>query len=258
MKMTFRSLLAIGLISVSSSILQAALVITPTLTQDNGNWPSLPIGYSLFDDGTKGHYDAFSLTIHGDPGEQITSASLTFRFRGLFDDSVAFDLNGDGTIDWVGDYFHLIASYSGGGAYTPWSNESDPLNTVVSLTIGQTGSSAQLYVYGQPITLGLSSNSDANLVNNLSNITLSNLGLPSVIPGTGNATTTTSIRIGFVNTSGAGFGYPAISSADFGISPAGVPEPSQVAASLLVLGGIGGYVYLKRRKAMKAVSRLNA
>jgi hypothetical protein len=30
-----------------------------------------------------------------------------------------------------------------------------------------------------------------------------------------------------------------------------VPEPGQVAASLLLLGGIGGYVFLKRRKAAK-------
>ena len=31
-----------------------------------------------------------------------------------------------------------------------------------------------------------------------------------------------------------------------------IPEPSQVAASLLLLGGIGGYVFLKRRKSAKA------
>jgi hypothetical protein len=33
---------------------------------------------------------------------------------------------------------------------------------------------------------------------------------------------------------------------------AAVPEPGQVAASLLLLGGIGGYVFLKRRKVVKA------
>ena len=33
---------------------------------------------------------------------------------------------------------------------------------------------------------------------------------------------------------------------------AAVPEPGQVAASLLLLGGIGGYVFLKRRKSAKA------
>jgi hypothetical protein len=35
---------------------------------------------------------------------------------------------------------------------------------------------------------------------------------------------------------------------------AAVPEPGQVAASLLLLGGIGGYVFLKRRKAAKAAA----
>ncbi len=34
-------------------------------------------------------------------------------------------------------------------------------------------------------------------------------------------------------------------------SPAAVPEPGQVAASLLLLAGIGGYVFVKRRKAAK-------
>jgi hypothetical protein len=33
--------------------------------------------------------------------------------------------------------------------------------------------------------------------------------------------------------------------------PSSVPEPGQVAASLLLLSGIGGYVFLKRRKAAK-------
>jgi hypothetical protein len=35
------------------------------------------------------------------------------------------------------------------------------------------------------------------------------------------------------------------------VAPATVPEPGQVAASLLLLGGIGGYVFVKRRKAAK-------
>ena len=35
------------------------------------------------------------------------------------------------------------------------------------------------------------------------------------------------------------------------VGPAGVPEPGQVAASLLLLAGVGGYVFMKRRKAAK-------
>jgi len=37
-------------------------------------------------------------------------------------------------------------------------------------------------------------------------------------------------------------------------TPSTVPEPGQVAASLLLLGGIGGYVFLKRRKAAKVAA----
>jgi hypothetical protein len=35
------------------------------------------------------------------------------------------------------------------------------------------------------------------------------------------------------------------------VGPAGVPEPGQVAASLLLLAGVGGYVFMKRRKVAK-------
>ncbi len=34
-------------------------------------------------------------------------------------------------------------------------------------------------------------------------------------------------------------------------APSAVPEPGQVAASLLLLAGIGGYIFVKRRKAAK-------
>jgi MYXO-CTERM domain-containing protein len=36
-------------------------------------------------------------------------------------------------------------------------------------------------------------------------------------------------------------------------TPSAVPEPGQVAASLLLLAGLGGYVFLRRRKVAKAV-----
>jgi hypothetical protein len=35
------------------------------------------------------------------------------------------------------------------------------------------------------------------------------------------------------------------------VTSSAVPEPGQVAASLLLLAGIGGYVWMKRRKAAK-------
>jgi hypothetical protein len=38
------------------------------------------------------------------------------------------------------------------------------------------------------------------------------------------------------------------------VDPTGVPEPGQVAASLLLLAGLGGYVFLKRRKVAAPIS----
>jgi hypothetical protein len=38
------------------------------------------------------------------------------------------------------------------------------------------------------------------------------------------------------------------------VTSAAVPEPGQVAASLLLLAGIGGYIFLKRRQAAKAAT----
>jgi hypothetical protein len=42
------------------------------------------------------------------------------------------------------------------------------------------------------------------------------------------------------------------------VDPTAVSEPGQVAASLLLLGGIGGYVFLKRRKAAKVAAPVAA
>ena len=42
------------------------------------------------------------------------------------------------------------------------------------------------------------------------------------------------------------------------VGPAGVPEPGQVAASLLLLAGVGGYVLVKRRKAAKMATPVAA
>ena len=42
------------------------------------------------------------------------------------------------------------------------------------------------------------------------------------------------------------------------VAPAGVPEPSQVAASLLLLAGIGGYVFMKPRQTAKTAAPVAA
>jgi hypothetical protein len=55
-----------------------------------------------------------------------------------------------------------------------------------------------------------------------------------------------------INLNGIG-GLPLINAFQIrDVTSSAVPEPGQVAASLLLLAGIGGYVWLKRRKAAKA------
>jgi hypothetical protein len=135
------------LLAVASGILlsqeaKAALVVTTTQTADNQQWPSLPTGYLPYTPGgVKGLYDAFSIQVNGTPGEAINSLSFGFAFSGNFDDSVAFDLNGDGTIDWAGDYFDIARVRND---YAPWNSLADAQNTKVYLTIGSTGSSRPL------------------------------------------------------------------------------------------------------------------
>jgi hypothetical protein len=58
------------------------------------------------------------------------------------------------------------------------------------------------------------------------------------------------VGIGSVNSATPTTFSPTFSTAY--TAPSSVPEPGQVAASLLLLGGIGGYVFLKRRKTAKS------
>ena len=68
----------------------------------------------------------------------------------------------------------------------------------------------------------------------------------------GNFTATSSFLDFNLNGSG---GLPLINAFQIrDVTSAAVPEPGQVAASLLLLAGIGGYVFLKRRKAAKAAT----
>jgi hypothetical protein len=54
---------------------------------------------------------------------------------------------------------------------------------------------------------------------------------------------------------GSGIDYPLINAFQIrDVTSAAVPEPGQVAASLVLLAGIGGYVWLKRCKAAKAAT----
>ena len=226
-------ILILSVMMAAHQVSNAALAVTQTT--DNGDWPSLPAGYFPYTNpsGINGYYDAFSVQVSGTPGASINSLQFGFSFQGNFDDSIAFDLNSDGQIDWIGDYYDISAAVSN---YYPWANLADALNTKVYLTIGQSSSSITLKVYDQVIPQGTATDPNANLVNNVSNFTLSSLGLPATFPQSGSAFLTDPIRVGFVNTAGGGGGIPTIDTSNFfGGEVSAVPEPSAAFGSLAIV-----------------------
>jgi hypothetical protein len=235
-----------------------AVTYTYTQTADNNAWPSAPSPYNdqsyqnLFNGpNAYGFYDAFKINAQGDANASIASITLSFRFDGLFDDSVGIDLNGNGTIDYAIGYYAIAAKRSG---WAPWSDLTDAANLGMVLNITASGTTATTYIYGVAVT-----NSGSGYVNTLSNITLASLGL-ATLDASGAATSTKSLRIGFLNIDGGGGGAPNISQGSFNYNPSttyspgspdpftpppSVPEPSTYG---LALGGLALVaVALKRR-----------
>ncbi|WDE09418.1 PEP-CTERM sorting domain-containing protein [Thalassomonas haliotis] len=208
------------------NLASAGMLTSIDLITDNGSWPVMPSG---FVDGSA--YDGFTLTVEGTAGEVMSDIHLEFNFSGLFDDSLAIDLNGDGTIDYALDFYNIHAQSPG---YNPWSDSSDVANTVTSLTIGATGSSATVSIYGTEI---IQDSVAYDSFDNLAAITLQDLGFGA--GGTildGGTVTTSEMRFGYINTAGPGGGVPEITSASFS-QPVDVPEPSSLAILALAMTG---------------------
>ena len=85
-------------------------------------------------------------------------------------------------------------------------------------------------------------------INSLSSLTLASLGLDAPIPVSGTLTSTTSIRAGYLDAVGPGFGVPTIQTSDFsGTGTPVVPEPSTYALLCISLGVVG-FARKKMRK----------
>jgi len=257
-----RSSLSLAAILAAASA-QAAVTLSYEQTTNNGMWPSAPSGYTTssaenllaayagqyFGRQGYGFYDAFKIHAQGEANATVNSITLSFRFSGLFDDSVAVDLNGDGTIDYSLPYWN-IADVSTN--WYPWASLQDATNLGIVLTIGTSATTAQAYVYGTLVPVG-----GIGYYNNLSSITLASLGLAS-LDANGQATSTNSVRIGFLNVGGGsntvigGGGTPTLSSSNFGFDPNqtyAVPEASTYG---LMLGGLAlAGAVIRRRKASK-------
>jgi hypothetical protein len=235
---------------------QASITLSYNQTANNALWSSAPSGYNTNSyeyiptmngsySGRQGYgfYDAFSIQAQGDANASISSITLGFHFAGLFDDSIAIDVDGDGAIDYALSYWNLDGAYSG---YQPWNSLADATNVGIVLTITASGTTAQSYVYGQTV-----SSSGSGYYNSLASITLSTLGLAS-LDANGDATSIGSLRVGFLNVAGNGGGTPSLSSGSFNYNPLinyAVPEPSTYG---LALGGLAlAVVALRRNKSSK-------
>lgn len=205
-------------------------------------------------------------------GIQSASAAiiLTTQFDNTFDDALTAPFVGNATLSYSagspladGVYawnsfsgLSFSASFPGVGSGVTF-NETHLLSSDVYVAI--VGSS---FFFANPNSINNSTPYDGSAVFSngtyyLTTEPIDNSTLSSAFRGTSFSYAMYQVNLVADNSGVDGGSYGAdrqLASVGGGGAPAAVPEPGQVAASLLLLGGIGGYVFLKRRKAAKSAA----
>ena len=154
-------------------------------------------------------YDERALSINGLAGVELTSVSMSFEFQGTFDDSIALDLNKDGTIDYVASL--ADAQRSGVSNYTPWDDAS-PLR--VDITWTQNGITVQTYWNNIEIIAGASNAKTRAGFSNLNGLSLLDLGLAGDFTLTSSQFTSDSFYLGTLNSTGGSSSHQAVAIVD--------------------------------------------
>lgn len=132
--MNTKKIIPLGLASIAlASQANAALNVIQNDVSNNTAWTQA--GFSAA--GSTELYDERSLTINDGQGLTITSIQILLDTTGTFDDSLAIDIDADGTIDLISSQSDAYATAGvGSGNYQPWVTASP---FTLSATITSTG-----------------------------------------------------------------------------------------------------------------------
>ncbi|MCA9073403.1 MAG: PEP-CTERM sorting domain-containing protein [Planctomycetaceae bacterium] len=228
------------LFAILSSYQADAGLVTVNNVSDNTAWT-----HPTYGSGTQ-EYDARSLTFTNCAGLLVSSLQFQVQLTGVYDDSPALDLDGDGTIDWVmsqDDWYAAVGS----GNYQPWV-DATPLN--ISVEVTRTGTTVNATWDGTAGTPGVGATPGFD---NVSGLTLQSLGfgVNGLVPN--NSFTTNQIRFGNLNQTGpSGHGMTFILP-ESSINVSSTPEPNSLALALL--GGIGCLCRRRRNQREQSATK---
>ena len=217
----------------------AQAVTTNYVTQNLTQNVSTTTSNFTFDqfDSTLGTLSAIDLIINSSTLQGNITLTRTSGIRNYTDLNAALELVGGATLlpDLTdGEYASPSLSYN----RTPSGNFT--MNSTSSFRTFTVNGTTQSLIGASPVTLSINSSVFANYTGSGTVLYTSAILVGDNSNGSGitntndsNLLSPTSLTLRYSYTTGS----------------AAVPEPGQVAASLLLLAGIGGYVFIKRRRA---------